>query len=80
MERKYIFLNRHDIYAIYCRSARILYYNLDFSGKTQIILMRQEPEGVGRVPPVEASATRPSSADLHTGSFIERNKVRKQKR
>ena len=40
MSKKYIFLNRKDIYAIYYRHTRIIYYNLDFDNKTQIILMR----------------------------------------
>ena len=40
MSKKYIFLNRKDIYAIYYRCAHTIYYNLDFDNKTQIILMR----------------------------------------
>lgn len=40
MSRKYIFLKRKDIYAIYYRCTCTIYYNLDFSNKTQIILLR----------------------------------------
>ena len=37
MSKKYIFLKRNDIYAIYYRCNNTVYYNLDFTGKTQII-------------------------------------------
>ena len=39
MSKKYIFLNRKDIYAVYYRHICTIYYNLDFDSKTQIILL-----------------------------------------
>nr|DAM35684.1 MAG TPA: hypothetical protein [Caudoviricetes sp.] len=39
MSKKYIFLNRNDIYAIYYRCINTVYYNLRFKNKTQIIIL-----------------------------------------
>lgn len=39
MSKKYIFLNRNDIYAIYYRCINTVYYNLGFKNKTQIIIL-----------------------------------------
>ncbi|GEM_PF-1655856 len=39
MSKKYICYSRHEIYAIYYRETRIIYYNIDFCGTTKIILL-----------------------------------------
>ncbi len=39
MSKRYIFYNRKSVYAIYYYSTNTVYYNIDFSGTTQLVLM-----------------------------------------
>nr|DAJ99581.1 MAG TPA: hypothetical protein [Caudoviricetes sp.] len=39
LSKKYIYYKRKTIYAIYYRSLHTIYYNLDFSGTTQKIML-----------------------------------------
>lgn len=40
MRKKYIYYNDKYIYALYYRESNIIYYNLNFIGKTQIIIFK----------------------------------------
>jgi hypothetical protein len=40
MMKKYVKLNRTDIYAVYYIVEKVIYYNLNFSNKTQIIIFK----------------------------------------
>lgn len=40
MERKHIHYEDCRVYALYYRSSNTLYYNRDFFGKTQIIILK----------------------------------------
>nr|DAP16086.1 MAG TPA: hypothetical protein [Caudoviricetes sp.] len=40
MIRKYIYYRNTYIYAIYCKCNNTLYYNLDFKGSTQLIVIQ----------------------------------------
>ena len=39
MRKKYIKYHRGDVYAIYYRANRTMYYNLAFQAKTKLILL-----------------------------------------
>ena len=38
MIHKYIYYNEPNVYAVYYRTTKIIYYNLNFIGKIQLIL------------------------------------------
>jgi len=40
MIKKYVRLKRSDIYAICYMAEKIIYYNLDFCGTTQLIILK----------------------------------------
>ncbi len=40
MQIKYINYDNHTIYALYYRENNTIYYNINFTGKTQIIMYR----------------------------------------
>ena len=40
IEKRYTYYNGTTIYAIYFRSVKIMYYNLNFTGTVQIILLK----------------------------------------
>lgn len=39
-EKKYVSMGRTDIYAIYYVAKKVIYYNLDFRGTTQLIILK----------------------------------------
>lgn len=39
MIEKYINCDRKEVYALFYRNEKTIYYNLDFAGTTQLILM-----------------------------------------
>ena len=39
-EKKYVSMGRTDIYAVCYAAERIIYYNLDFRGTTQLIIFK----------------------------------------
>lgn len=41
MKKEYTYLERTDIYAIIYRSIKVIVYNLNHSGTSQIILLRE---------------------------------------
>lgn len=40
MDKKFLKLERKDIFAVYYRCNKTLYYNIKFNGKTKITLLR----------------------------------------
>lgn len=39
MTRKYIRYDKKEVYALYYKKAKIIYYNIDFQGRTQLIVI-----------------------------------------
>lgn len=39
MTRKYIRYDKKEVYALYYKKAKIIYYNIDFRGRTQLIVI-----------------------------------------